>query len=300
MGKKSVNPVNIKTVMLRDPNNKFAYSAVKKIVHDRNCNCVQHIPNSEFRVLTTIDNLSMNEFCFCTKCYQDVLIRNAVTDSVGIEDYADFMSLAGASPRNLKTLLRTYSGKMKMDSDHSVIVQVKDDRWRISLEFGELVLYHNNYTMRHDYSRTFLPSWHEQYVPGKQNFENMVRIICAYDWDSHVKKFKAYDRSIRLDKFRTNLAITDNAFFGRGRTLLSPNCSFVGTDYAILGMLRYIPGFIAGRDDLGEGYSLISCRVPRLLKKFFMKKMQALKDKMLKEERFEYIDICETNIPQVA
>ncbi len=120
-----------------------------------------------------------------------------------------------------------------------------------------------------------------------------------YNFDYHKCMLEAYDNRVRLLHFETGLAIANNYVCCDRKSLLHAYYTFI--DIPADGSARpKIPGMKILKRTEKDGYAVITCRIPRWRRRAFERAMSVLKGRAYDERRFDYLNVCESAVPQPA
>ena len=209
-----------------------------------------------------------------------------------------FFSMIDARTEDLTKLFIWNEGTLSYVSDNCVQIHVHEDTWRIYAENGDLSLYHNNYEVNLDCTRTFSETFHRQFDNNDSSFKNLAKIICNYTFDYHRKQAEMYAQKVNEEKLQAELAIVDNYSVEQRRSLLHYYYTFVDIGNRAVKKHRCCLRVIETEEH--SGYTLVSCRVPKWKKTEFVQAMDQLKDSAFKESRFDYPTLCEELVPQAV
>lgn len=168
---------------LDDRKMRYAFSTRRLLLHDRDCPLVRNIPDEEFEMRARYD-VSMR---FCTSCYRMGLIRNGIgDDGKRMSAYMGFFGKAGASNRDLYSLLIDHDARLRWENRDTMMIRCREDTWKIVRKGEGWELLHNNYIRLSDDKRYFNGGFHHQKINGEPTFHNFVRTICGYSWQAHL------------------------------------------------------------------------------------------------------------------
>lgn len=213
--------------------------------------------------------------------------------------YRDFFLKAGASYNDLKELFRQQNAELFYTDPHSVGIWLNDDCWQIVMNGKELLLYHNNYKVNDDYTRTFFDGYHQQRLLQPVTFRAILRYITGYSWQDHVNAMKGNaqveeSRRQQLNAVRNRQKIRNrNPFFSTYLFVDTSSTAFETAKQKLFFIPRVVIAQIENTD-----YSIVYCLVPKIFEKKFLRLMESLKEKCLQEKKFSYTAVCEENIAQ--
>ena len=286
--------------LLHNADNRFFYDPQRNVIHDRQCRRLGDLNPDGLIVLKTLKPEFVRGKRFCPECKRKAAIRNGMrgrlyTSAEQLRCLVAFFKDAEAQTYDLVRLLVFEGGSVEAISWDCVELRVHDDAWRITSEDGRLTLYHNNYAVNDDGSRTFLDGFHVQNDRGCPDFHSYAQILCAYTYKYHEREKQAYDKKVRLLHFKTRIAIASNYCRRSRRSLLFAYYTYVDLKgrKAYHNQARYMK--VLERKDRND-CSVITCRIPRWKRKTFEEQMSILKNRAFAERRFDYPDICETEI----
>lgn len=174
--------------MMDNTNYKFAYSRKKLILHDKDCDLVKHIPDEDFEMLTTFDS----QMALCSACYRKMLIRaTEVNQPRKINLYVKAFDRLCCGNKKLRRLLFDHKAQLIDVDPNSLTIIVNKDEWLFQFHSDKLELYHNNYVVNDDLTRTFTPGFHLQSVYREARYYGLaLSEIISYSWNAHLKKEK--------------------------------------------------------------------------------------------------------------
>ena len=277
--------------LLDDVNNKYAYSKKSMILHDRECELVQYIKDGDFRMTAELDT----SMTMCQKCYRKALIRSAVGDDrKRLNLYVKAFEILGYSNKRLKTLFLDHGAKLLRVDINSVTMILRYYR-------NMLELYHNNYIVNDDFTRTFTQQFHLQ--RRYDNTEDYTRALCemeSYSWDNHLQNTRIGAGADYIDELKSKFSTQQN--YVQTRECMF-NLTFQFIDYNFLA-LRLIaeqgivvnirgplPCCFIGID---EPYTLLQCRIKKKDFAAFETVMKKLKDICFGKKQYEYIEVCQS------
>lgn len=174
----------------------YAYSKRKKIWHDRDCDLVREIPDTQFEMSDTL-NLNAKT---CQKCYRMMLLRKSIgDDGKRISAYMRFFDDISASNKDLKLLLIDNNAKIRWMNRNELYVKCHDDSWIIKITPNKTKLLHNNYIILSDNSRYMQNEYHEQHLVN-DSFNELIGVIINYSWSKHKKFLEKTQRNTIAEK----------------------------------------------------------------------------------------------------
>lgn len=221
------------------------------------------------------------------------------TSSEQIGYFTDFFSRVGADTCDLARLFIYNEGSMRSVSQDCIEIHVKEDTWRIRKNDEGITLLHNNYQVKDDYSRSFEKGFHVQGNAYHPSFHCITEAMCTYSFDYHRRMIEAYDKKVRWLHFETGLAIANNYVCCDRRSILFNYFTFIDIQGKEPSSRKFQGMKILNRTEK-DGYTVITCRIPFWKRTEFEGMMGSLKKRALKERRFEYLDVCESAVPQPA
>lgn len=284
--------------LMDDVNNKYAYSKKNMILHDRDCDLVQYIKDGDFRMLPEFD-IKME---LCQKCYRKALIRSAVgEDRKRLNLYVKIFDKLGYSNKRLKQLFIDHGAQLLRVDINSVTVKVNEDTWILRYYGNMLELYHNNYYVNDDLTRTFTQQFHLQ--RRFENKEDYSRALCemeSYCWDDHLKKSQVGAGKEYFDELRDKFSVHQNYVRTR-ECMFTLTFQFIDYNYQALRLLAEqgiianirgpLPCTFIGID---EPYTLLQCRIKKKDLTAFEIAMKKLKDVCYNKKQYEYIEVCQS------
>lgn len=293
-----------KLKLIKKAENRFFYDWNTNMIHDRQC---AELINMSVYNMDAVDFLTPRYVAhknFCPQCKRKVAIRNGMrgrlrTSSEQMRFFMDFFQKADARTQDLSRLFIFEGGTLECVSRDCVEIRVKEDAWRITAPDDGLTLFHNDYLVNDDHSRTFTGRFHVQGGPVHPSFHHCARAMIQYSFDYHKRGLEAYDNKVRLLHFEAGLAIASNYVCCDRKSLLYAYYTFI--DIPADGSARpKIHGMKILERTEKDGYAVITCRIPRWRRREFELAMGILKDRAYDERRFDYLNVCENAVPQPA
>ena len=194
--------------MMDNTNYKFAYSRKKLILHDRDCDLVKHIPDEDFEMLTTFDS----QMALCSACYRKMLIRATVVNQPRkINLYVKAFDRLCCGNKKLHKLLFDHKAQLIDVDPNSLTIIVNKDKWLFQFHSDKLELYHNNYVVNDDLTRTFTPGFHLQSVYREPRYYGLaLSEIISYSWNAHLKKEKDSAGSSNYEELKAKFDTVKN------------------------------------------------------------------------------------------
>ena len=242
----------------------------------------------------------MMKTCFTSA---DVL-RSAVDDVSYLLFYLEFFRNAGATAYDLHKLFSENDAKIFYDTAISVMLEVNEDCWIVENSPDEgLVLWHNNYEVNPDLTRTFTDGFHRQYVYDVSDFGFFARKMAAYSWKAHQDTLREYNEDMRRRRIRARLAVADNF---TEEPSLSSRYSYFTFAYYGEDITRPAREAHVGLEVIekyppdSRRFCVIKCRVFKSQENAFLSLMQRIKTDCPEELMQDYLDLCEETIPQIG
>ena len=284
--------------MMDNTNYKFAYSRKKLILHDKDCELVKHIPDEDFEMLTTFDS----QMVLCSACYRKMLVRAVVVNqSRKINLYVKAFDRLCCGNKKLRKLLFDHKAQLIDVDPNSLTIIVNKDKWLFQFHSDKLELYHNNYVVNDDLTRTFTPGFHLQSVYREQRYYGLaLSEIISYSWNAHLKKEKntagsSYYEELKskFDTVKNYKQIKDSKYHITFQ-LIDYNYQalrFISGDEIVVNIRGPLPCDFIGRD---EPFAMLQCRVRKSDVSAFKHAMKLLKDHAFSNKEYEYIEVCQT------
>ena len=288
--------------MMDNTNYKFAYSRKKLILHDKDCDLVKHIPDEDFEMLTTFDS----QMALCSACYRKMLIRaTEVNQPRKINLYVKAFDRLCCGNKKLRRLLFDHKFDHKaqlIDVDpNSLTIIVNKDKWLFQFHSDKLELYHNNYVVNDDLTRTFTPGFHLQSVYREPRYYGLaLSEIISYSWNAHLKKEKDSAGSSYYEELKAKFDTVKNykqikeSKYHITFQLIDYNYQalrFISGDKIVVNIRGPLPCDYIGRD---EPFAMLQCRVRKSDVSAFKHAMKLLKDHAFSNKEYEYIEVCQT------
>ena len=278
--------------MMDNTNYKFAYSRKKLILHDRDC------ADEDFEMLTTFDS----QMALCSACYRKMLIRaTEVNQPRKINLYVKAFDRLCCGNKKLRRLLFDHKAQLIDVDPNSLTIIVNKDKWLFQFHSDKLELYHNNYVVNDDLTRTFTPGFHLQSVYREPRYYGLaLSEIISYSWKAHLKKEKdtagsSYYEELKA-KFDTvlNYKQIKDSKYNITFQLIDYNYQalrFISGDEIVVNIRGPLPCDFIGRD---EPFAMLQCRVRKSDVSAFKHAMKLLKDHAFSNKEYEYIEVCQT------
>ena len=290
--------------LMQNAYNRFFYDKLKNTIHDRQCYLLNTIRDAAIEPVLSLSPKYMSNKQLCPRCMRTAAIRNSLqgrnrTSTDQLRCLSHFFNQINASTTDLARLFIYERGTSEYLAQNCVELHVHEDTWRIISKNGQLQLQHNNYKMNDDHTRTFTDGFHIQSGHNYLSFYAVVDTITKYSFEYHRRELEEYDKKVKLLHFESGLAIANNYASSKDRSILHEYYTYirineVGTEHNQVGGMK-----ILHCKEQGD-YSIVTCRIPRWKHSEFEILMKAQKAKALDEHRFEYLDLCEENVPQIA
>ncbi|WP_407724893.1 hypothetical protein [Ruminococcus sp. JL13D9] len=283
--------------LMDNPHNKFAFSREKRIIHDRECHLVKRIPDEQFEMLTEFDE----EMAPCSACYRRMLIRSAFVNQhrkIGL--YVKFFDKIGCGNRKLKKLLFKTDTQLIDVGIDDLTIKVNEDTWFLQICNDVLDLYHNNYSVNDDFTRTFTSGYHLQNVyKNPKYFSCAISEIMTYSWNVHMQNSKGSAGVTYFEELKSKFNTVNNykqvkeSQYHATFHFLDYNyqaIQFIAAEDIIFNIRGQLDCDFIGRD---EPYSLFQCRVKKSDVPAFKHAMKLLKDRAYSAKEYEYIEACQ-------
>lgn len=144
---------------MADMNNRYAYSLVGNIIHDRDCKFVQYIPDEAFEM--SHDFISGYELC--THCRRRAIIRLGIVDNrKRLDAFVRFFFNARISNAWLIELFVVRRAVAIWIRIGEIELVVDGEHWRLKIVDDGLEIYHNHWTFNEVGNRVILNGFHKQ------------------------------------------------------------------------------------------------------------------------------------------
>lgn len=293
--------------LFQNAENRFFYSSKTNTIHDRLCKSVNDIDERHLYVIPDLTKEYIKGKRLCPHCRRKLAVRMGMVKQLRSQTryysfFMHFFAEVGAQTEDLVKLFVWNEGSLSYVSDDCVQIRVKEDTWRICHDGDGVGLYHNNYEVNLDCTRTFSNSFHKQFDNNDPSFKNLANIICTYTFNYHRRKAEQYARKVNEEKLQAQLAIVDNYAVVEKKSLLHYYFTFV--DIGNRATEDQHPCFVDSLREINSeehcDYSLVTCRVPKWRKDEFLRAMNSLKSYAFTEARYDYPGLCEELVPQAV
>lgn len=284
--------------LMDNTNYKFAYSRKKLILHDKDCELVKHIPDEDFEMLTTFDS----HMALCSACYRKMLVRAVVVNqSRKINLYVKAFDKLCCGNKRLRQLLFDCKAQLIDVDPNSLTIMVNKDKWLFQFHSDKLELYHNNYVVNDDLTRTFTPGFHLQSIYREPRYYGLaLSDIVSYSWKAHLKKAKDTAGSSYYEELKTKFDTVKNyqqikeSKYHVTFLVIDFNFQalrFISGDDIIVNIRGPLPCDFIGID---EPFALLQFQVRRCDVSAFKHAMKLLKDHAFSNKEYEYIEVCQS------
>lgn len=276
-------------------NNKYAYSRTKKIIHDRDCRRIREIPDVEFEMISEFDR-SMNT---CPDCYRRAVVRYGIGDNrKKLDSYIRVFDLVGFSNKELRKLMVANKAQLLKVDKNNITMKVREDTWKLVCEHDMLVLYHNNYTVNPDFSRTFSKDFHLQrefFI--REKYKNAIDEIINYTYDGHINNALIGARVDYINELKGKFDTVIN-FKQVNESKYHYTYEVIDFDYQVVrflfkeGVLVNIQGPLPCDYIVrGEPFELVRCRIKKDYLDDFETAMNMMKNYAYLRREYEYIEV---------
>ena len=293
--------------LLLNPENRFVYDNKRKMIHDRDCTLVKEIRNNQLDVFRELSPLIVQEKRLCPICKRKLAVRYGMKDDARknsryFDFYMEFFNKIDASNDDLVWLFIREGGSVEYVSRSCVQIHVREDTWRINYTGSELNLLHNNYTVNEEGERRFTEGFHVQDTRGKNAFHYYVFAMCKYRYEFHRQEYEKYQENVRRMRFQAAIAVSENYVRLEKKSLLFDYYCFVdiNEDADDCDQVRSLCSMKILKRSVQKGLHVNTCRVPKWKRKWFHEMMKSLKERAYNSYLFDYLEVCEEFIPQVA
>ena len=283
--------------MMDNPYFKYAFSRKKWILHDRDCSFVEHIPDEDFDMLKEFD-IHMTP---CSACYRSMLIRSVVENQPRkIRLYEKAFDKIGCNNKRLRNLLIDNKAQLIDVDPFSLTIKVKEDTWLLQFYSDKLELFHNNYTINDDLTRTFTPGFHFQNVYNNPKhyciaFNEMI----SYSWKAHLQNIDGSASASYYEELKESFSTVLN-YKQVKESKYHITFQFVDYNYQALRFIAERGIIVNLRGPLpcryicqDEPFSLLQCRVKRNYVSAFTHALKLLKEHAYSKKAYEYIEVCQ-------
>ena len=171
--------------LFQNAENRFFYSSKTNTIHDRLCKSVNDIDERYLYVIPELTKDYIKGKRLCPHCRRKLAVRMGMVKQLRSQTrcytfFMHFFAEVGAQTEDLVKLFVWNEGSLSYVSDDCIQIRVKEDTWRISHDCEGIALYHNNYEVNLDCTRTFSKSFHKQFDNNDPRFKNFANIICTH------------------------------------------------------------------------------------------------------------------------
>ena len=288
--------------MMDKPSNRFAYSMEKRVLHDRDCPCVDHIKDDEFNMSESL----IFGMPICPQCEKQALIRSAIgNDQKKIKAYVGLLKRLNAKKDDLRTLIIENKAKLLSVSKDCITVKVRDDEWLFVKGEKENELFHNNYKVLPDFTREPYPGYHQHTYQKNPSFGFLVEQVCKYSWLDHIAKFRerAFQEQVRITSVNMRPVLMWSAI-NQSRPLTITFSILDCNGYARrclrkAGVRTKVLSTSYKRDEKSEMFlELVSIQIYREDVKAFHRSMRVFRSYIINNAYDRYADLCKRYIDQ--
>lgn len=177
---------------------RYAYSILEVVIHDKDCPKAAQIPDKDF----CMSDQFLSGKVGCIDCYRRAIIRNGIQpgDEKNLSSYVRVFTKLRAKDLDLVDLFFIQKAKLYKVEPNAAYILLREDRWMIREEGAEICLYHNNYEMQRDYSRTMNIGFHLQ--AKARTFQRCISYMCNYTWEGHLASLHRKRAEKMVQQFR--------------------------------------------------------------------------------------------------
>lgn len=177
-----------KQSLLDNPDLLFYYSDMSKILHDKDCPDLSHIPTEDLMAA----ELPPEGFFYCPHCVYRLYSRVSCFPVSRDLDAVEYFVRKHYIGKELWLHYVEDDGvKINVLSKSSYKVKCHEDSWEIRIDTdGSLNLWHNNYVRTDDGDRYLTGGFHDQGIKSR-NLKTILDLIVRYDWRSFHKDQEA-------------------------------------------------------------------------------------------------------------
>lgn len=156
---------------------KYVYSFGEGIIHDKRCKKIDKMKESKLSC--------GDEYLFyldpCPDCEAQTYIRFGAKDPEEMNAYMKFFEKVEITTRQIREIYIGNHMQTRLQPN-GLVIWHREDAWRLVIARGNRVkLYHNNYRIKKDGTREFIPGYHIQGKPdATYHITSALKIILNY------------------------------------------------------------------------------------------------------------------------
>lgn len=131
------------------------------------------------------------KYSICNVCHLLICLRIGAKDKNKGKEYKTFFKKANATNDLIFKTYTDYKLQTRIQNESTIIVWSKEDTWKIEItsQYGNVILWHNNYYIAKDGKRKTLPEFHNQFPnePGLK-FSKAINCIAKYSPSYHIEQ----------------------------------------------------------------------------------------------------------------
>ena len=175
---------------LSNPEIQFAIvtSGKKQTLHDKTCKQLREIADEKIKFIKAFPQ---QKYSICNVCHLLICLRIGAKDKNKGKEYKAFFKKANATNDLIFKTYIDYKLQTRIQNESTIIVWSKEDTWKIEItsQYGDVILWHNNYYIAKDGKRKTLPEFHNQFPnePGLK-FSKAINCIAKYSPSYHIEQ----------------------------------------------------------------------------------------------------------------
>lgn len=175
---------------LSNPEIQFAIvtSGKKQTLHDKTCKQLREIADEKIKFIKAFPQ---QKYSICNVCHLLICLRIGAKDKNKGKEYKTFFKKANATNDLIFKTYIDYKLQTRIQNESTIIVWSKEDTWKIEItsQYGDVILWHNNYYIAKDGKRKTLPEFHNQFPnePGLK-FSKAINCIAKYSPSYHIEQ----------------------------------------------------------------------------------------------------------------
>ena len=179
-----------RNTVLSNPEIKFAIvtSGKKQTLHDKTCKQLREIADEKIKFIKAFPQ---QKYSICNVCHLLICLRIGAKDKNKSKEYKTFFKKANATNDLICKTYIDYKLQTRIQNESTIIVWSKEDTWKIEVasQYGNVILWHNNYYIAKDGKRKTLPEFHNQFPnEPRLKFSEAINFIAKYSSLYHVEQ----------------------------------------------------------------------------------------------------------------
>lgn len=172
-----------RAALMSDPKMLYIFAKGTNFLHDRSCDCVKHIEDADFQMISEIPD----GYVFCEECYIKSILRKRIESTKNLDICEKFLRKMNVKAETLRLLIIENEAHINMINERSLWIKVREDEWIIEKPKDSCKrLLHNNYIIdKKTGKRIFNGGFHIQKDGKNNSLHDFVECIISYDYDCH-------------------------------------------------------------------------------------------------------------------